>query len=399
MSNSTLVDYVRFSPNHSGKRKHKIDTITIHCVAGNMSVEQAGEWFAKESTAASCNYVIGTDGRIGLIVDESNRSWCTSSGSNDNRAITIEVSNTVAREPWPVSDKAYESLIKLLVDICKRNKIPKLLWQADKRLIGQVEKQNMTVHRWFANKACLPLDTELFVMNDGWKKLKDITLGEQVVCANPDDDFNLEYSEVVDIIEPYKNIVMGLYGMKATQDHEIFFKTNGEIKKKTITESLEYSVDAIPIPIFDTGKTDFVAVEDDIQSASQEYVSCVTVRTGAIVIRQPNRWDYRYFVVGNCPGEYLYSRHGKIAAEVNRRLGVEEDMTGEQIIAALSNKEAYELLQKAQAYANTLSEPAWSKKEGHWGNAVKEGIINGGNPEGLLKRDELIAVMGRKKLL
>lgn len=181
MSNSPLVSYTKLSPNHSGKRKHAIDTISIHCMAGNLSVERCGELFQNEEKKAyvlnwlaehgitldedridalikerqaSSNYGIGSDGRIGLYVDEANRSWCTSSASNDNRAVTIEVANTVAKDPWPVSDAAYKSLIDLLVDICQRNGIPRLLWEGDKNLVGQVDRQNMTVHRWFAAKAC-----------------------------------------------------------------------------------------------------------------------------------------------------------------------------------------------------------------------------------------------------
>ncbi|MCC8156381.1 MAG: N-acetylmuramoyl-L-alanine amidase [Oscillospiraceae bacterium] len=154
MSNSALVSYTCLSPNHSGTRNHVIDTVSIHCMAGNLTIESCGALFAKSSTAASSNYGIGSDGRIALYVDEANRSWCTSSSSNDNRAVTIEVANTQASDPYPVSDAAYESLINLLVDICQRNGIKKLLWQADKSLIGQVDKQNMTVHRWFAAKAC-----------------------------------------------------------------------------------------------------------------------------------------------------------------------------------------------------------------------------------------------------
>lgn len=154
MSNSPLVSYTKLSPNHSGKRKHAIDTISIHCMAGNLSVERCGELFQNKERQASSNYGIGSDGRIGLYVDEANRSRCTSSASNDNRAVTIEVANTVAKDPWPVSDAAYKSLIDLLVDICQRNGIPRLLWKGDKNLVGQVDRQNMTVHRWFAAKAC-----------------------------------------------------------------------------------------------------------------------------------------------------------------------------------------------------------------------------------------------------
>ena len=155
MSNSPLVSYTKLSPNHSGKRNHVIDTISIHCMAGDLTVETCGNLFANPSRKASSNYGIGSDGRIGLYVEECNRSWCTSSSSNDNRAITIEVANNGgADQGWPVSDAAYNSLIALLVDICQRNGIKKLLWKGDKSLIGQVDKQNMTVHRWFAAKAC-----------------------------------------------------------------------------------------------------------------------------------------------------------------------------------------------------------------------------------------------------
>jgi len=154
MSYSPLVSYIKLSPNNSGRRTHAIDTITIHHMAGNLSVEGCGAVFAPRSRQASSNYGIGSDGRIGLYVDEDNRAWTTSSSANDNRAITIEVANSVCAEPWPVSKEAYNSLINLLVDICQRRGIKKLLWQGDKSLIGQVDKQNMTAHRWFAATSC-----------------------------------------------------------------------------------------------------------------------------------------------------------------------------------------------------------------------------------------------------
>lgn len=153
MSNSPLVSYTKISPNRNSPRNHKIDTISIHCVVGQCTVERIGEIFAPKSRQASSNYGVGLDGRIGLYVPESDRSWCTSSSSNDNRAITIEVASDTTH-PYAVTDAALEGLIKLLVDICQRNNIKQLLWKNDKSLIGQVDKQNMTVHRWFANKAC-----------------------------------------------------------------------------------------------------------------------------------------------------------------------------------------------------------------------------------------------------
>ena len=151
-TNSSLVSYTKLSPHHSGLRNHTIDTITIHCMAGNLSVETCGNIFM--NAKASSNYGIGSDGRIALYVEEKNRSWCTSSSSNDNRAVTIEVANDGGAPDWHVSNKAMDSLIKLCADICKRNNIKELKWQGDKSLIGQVDKQNMTVHRWFSAKAC-----------------------------------------------------------------------------------------------------------------------------------------------------------------------------------------------------------------------------------------------------
>lgn len=153
-SNSPLVSYTRMSPNHSGRRSHSIDTISIHCMAEDWTVEQCGESFADPKRQASSNYGIGSDGRIALYVDERNRSWCTSSAENDNRAVTIEVANIGFAPDWPVSNQAYSALIDLVTDICWRNGIKRLLWQGDKELIGQVDKQNMTVHRWFSSKSC-----------------------------------------------------------------------------------------------------------------------------------------------------------------------------------------------------------------------------------------------------
>lgn len=258
MSNSPLVSYTKLSPNHSGKRKHIIDTISIHCVAANATVESLGAVFANPSRKASSNYGIGTDGRIALYVDEANRSWCTSSSENDNRAITIEVSNNGGEPDWPVSNKAYESLIKLLVDICKRNNIKKLVWSTNKNdRINHKNGCNMTVHRDFSAKSC--------------------------------------------------------------------------------------------------------------------------------------------------PGDYLYNRHGQIAEEVNKRLSLDEDdvenMDIDTFISKLTNEQAYSIMKKAEVYTSNLPEPDWSKKEGHWDTAKKNGVTDGSSPERYMKRDEVMAVLGRKGLL
>lgn len=157
MSNSNLVTYTKLSPNCTKPRNHAIDTITIHVFVGQVTAEQGCN--IKSFThynpvnGASCNYVVGYDGSIGLCVDEANRSWCSSNGKNDHRAITIEVASET-KHPYAVTNKAYSALIELVADICKRNNIKQLLWKADKSLVGKVDQQNMTVHRWFANKSC-----------------------------------------------------------------------------------------------------------------------------------------------------------------------------------------------------------------------------------------------------
>ena len=154
MSNSPLVSYTKISPNKSSPRNHKIDTVTIHCVVGQCSVETLGNVFAPTSRQASSNYGIGYDGRIGMYVEEKDRSWCSSNAANDNRAITIEVASDT-KEPYAVNAKAYAALIDLLVDICTRNGIKELVWSTNKAdRVNHKNGCNMTVHRDYANKSC-----------------------------------------------------------------------------------------------------------------------------------------------------------------------------------------------------------------------------------------------------
>ena len=153
-TNSPLVSYTKLSPNHSGQRNHVIDTITIHCVVGQCTVQTLGEIFAPVARQASSNYGVGLDGKIGMYVEEKNRSWCTSSASNDHRAITIEVASDTT-EPYAVKDVAYNATIQLVADICKRNGIKKLVWSTDKNTrMNHLNGCNMTVHRDYANKSC-----------------------------------------------------------------------------------------------------------------------------------------------------------------------------------------------------------------------------------------------------
>lgn len=156
-TNSPMVSYTKLSSNHSGQRTHDIDRITPHCVVGQCSVETLGNIFLPVSRQASSNYGIGPDGRVGMYVEEKNRSWCSSSNANDQRAVTIECASDTTK-PYAFRDVVYQTLIKLCVDICKRNGKTKLLWLGDKtKTLSYTPKPDemiLTVHRWFANKSC-----------------------------------------------------------------------------------------------------------------------------------------------------------------------------------------------------------------------------------------------------
>lgn len=154
-SNSSLVTYTNLAPasHHYGRRTHTIDTITIHCYVGQVTAKQGCDYFAITNRICSANYVVGKEGGIGLCVEEKNAAATSSNSYNDNRAITIEVACDKFK-PYKITDEAKKSLIKLCVDICKRNGIKRMLWANNKELIGEINKQNVTVHRWFSATEC-----------------------------------------------------------------------------------------------------------------------------------------------------------------------------------------------------------------------------------------------------
>lgn len=187
MSNSKLVNYTKLSPNHSGTRTHSIDRITPHCVVGQCSVETLGNIFMNANREASCNYGIGADGRVLLCVDEGNRSWCSSSNSNDQRAVTIECASDTYH-PYAFNEKVYNKLIELCVDICKRNGKNKLLWFNDKSKTldysPKADEMVLTVHRWFDNKSC-PGDWLYNRLGDLAKRVTEKLGGSEVKPKKP----------------------------------------------------------------------------------------------------------------------------------------------------------------------------------------------------------------------
>ena len=147
MSNRALVTYTRLSPNCTKPRTKKIKKITPHHMAGNLTLEQLGELWARPARRASSNYGIDSEGRIGLYVDEANRAWTSGSAENDNQAVTIEIANDSGAPEWHISDKALAATIDLCVDICKRNGIKKLNFNGK-------ASGTLTMHRYFEATLC-----------------------------------------------------------------------------------------------------------------------------------------------------------------------------------------------------------------------------------------------------
>lgn len=171
-TNSSLVSSTKISPNRNTPRNHTIDTFTPHVYVGQITVKRGLDGFADPNRQASCNYVIGYDGAIGLCVEEKDRSWCSggkdkngniirvngvSGGDNDERAITVEIASD-SFAPYAITDAAYKSLIDLAVDVCIRNGKKKMIWIEDKYQAVSYQPKNdeikITCHRWFANKSC-----------------------------------------------------------------------------------------------------------------------------------------------------------------------------------------------------------------------------------------------------
>ena len=249
-TNSSLIDCTVLSPNHSGQRTHKIDRITPHCVVGQLSAKSIGACFPNGRNA-SCNYGVGYDGRQCLIVEEKNRSWCTSSSANDQRAITIEVASDKTA-PYAFTNEAYAGLLELCIDICKRNGINKVLWFADKNTALNYEPKNgecvLTVHRWFANKSCPgdwmysrmgrlakainkaisgtsgSVDVEIKVPNDG-KTLYRVQCGAYKVKANANAQLKAIKAKGIDAfitqVGGLYKVQVGAYSIKSNADAQL----------------------------------------------------------------------------------------------------------------------------------------------------------------------------------
>ncbi|MCI8431462.1 N-acetylmuramoyl-L-alanine amidase [Pseudoflavonifractor sp. 60] len=147
--NSPLIDYIWLSPSADFPRQEAVTKLTIHHMAGDLSLEQVGEVFSQRDRRSSANYGIDSQGQVGLYVEESNRAWTSSSSENDSQAVTIEVANDEIGGDWHVSDQAYETLLELCTDICRRNHIEELRFTGD-------ETGNLTLHSMFSSETECP---------------------------------------------------------------------------------------------------------------------------------------------------------------------------------------------------------------------------------------------------
>lgn len=156
-TNSALVTHTHISPCKTNNRKNSIYIISPHCVVGHATVESLGNLFSNRERCASSNYGIDDNCGVGMYVEERDRSWCTSSSWNDDRAVTIEIASD-ATHPYKMSKNAIDTTVKLMADICKRNGKKKILWFGNKEktlnYVPRADEMLVTVHRWFANKAC-----------------------------------------------------------------------------------------------------------------------------------------------------------------------------------------------------------------------------------------------------
>ena len=288
MSNSPLATYTRITKNKTSPRNHAIDTITIHCIVGQWTAKQGCDYFATTDRQCSANYVVGKDGSIGLSVDEKDRSWCSSNGTNDNRAITIEVASDTTY-PYAVTAKAYAALLDLVTDICKRNGIKKLVWSMNKNdRVNHRNGCNMTVHRDFANKAC---PGEYLYSRHGEiaaevnRRLQGASNGGGVVVTPPTAE-----------------------------------KPTGGTTGATVTPYL-VRVKIINLNIRKGPGTNYGAtgyIQPGIYTIVAESTGKGAAKWGKL--KSGAGWISLDYATKTCPGEYLYSRHGEIAAEVNRRL-------------------------------------------------------------------------------
>lgn len=218
-TNSPLVTYTKLSPFKNSPRNQSISKIIIHHMAGVASVESFGTIVTTPGREMSANYAIGNDGRIGLYCDEEDRCWCSSSPWADNRGIAIEVSNSKLGGDWPISKKAWDSMIELCADICRRNNIPKLTYTGD-------QNGSLCFHRFFAATGCVPIDTTEVLTPTGWVPIRDVKVGELIANVSPD-DFSIKFGAIENMTPVHNDVTYTVDDMCVTGEHRVLHSIDG----------------------------------------------------------------------------------------------------------------------------------------------------------------------------
>lgn len=107
------------SPNFSERAKVPLDTIVVHYTASS-NIEGVIDWFKRTSSKVSAHYVIGKDGRIVQMVDDSKKAW--HAGKHNSRSIGIE---NVAKGDDRLTVEQKKSLVELLRHLCHTHDIHK----------------------------------------------------------------------------------------------------------------------------------------------------------------------------------------------------------------------------------------------------------------------------------
>lgn len=294
-TNSSLVAYKKLSPNHSGQRTRGIDRISPHCVVGQCTAEGLGDWFSQSGTKASSNYGIDRDGRVGLYVEEKNRSWCTSSNANDQRAVTIECASDT-KEPYTMNDKVYAALITLCADICKRNGKKKLLWFADKDKSLNYEpgadEMIITVHRWFANKSC-PGDWLYARLGDVAEKVTAALGGESTSSASSESSTYLTKGDAGSAVKNMQTMLIACGYSCGSSGADGDFGNNTLAALKAFQKDAGLAVDGIYGPVSKA------ALEKKYKTATASKPVENTAATGD---SEKTIWDKLYAAIGNAYG-------------------------------------------------------------------------------------------------
>ena len=362
-TNSPLVVYTKLSPNHSGQRTHSIDRITPHCVVGQCSVETLGNIFAPTSRQASCNYGIGVDGRVGMYVKEKNRSWCSSSNANDQRAVTIECASDTTH-PYAFKNVVYKKLITLCVDICKRNGKTKLLWLGNKnKTLNYSPKSDemiLTVHRWFANKSC-PGDWLYNRLDDLAKQVTAQLGGTQTATPTVTETSSSLYRVQVGAYKNQSNAQKTADKMKAKGFDTMIVKSgslykvqSGAFSKKANAEALRDKLKAAGFEAVIVGGTSTATTSESPSTASTDVPKTI--------------WDFlkgkgfNDYAVAGIMGN-LYYESGLKPTNLQNTYEKSLGMTDDQYTKAVDDG-SYTNFVKDSAGYGLAQWTYWSRKEG-----------------------------------